>query len=286
MDPLSIVKASYPVHHIQSRLRPRFVSAPRRLLHFQCLEEALHRGIIPSIRPPTHRRHHAAVFDQLPMRPACILRSAIGVNNKAAEAGDVASMPNATPRTPASRRCARTSTSQRYGGSPGPESLPDTASLRLLAWTLCPRPMPDSVPSHQSVVPIGSPPPADDAPSPWWRAKRGDTPDVSLGAPGYDARARHSLSVPVRPALLPAWADHRYPGFVRAGVQSRHQPPRAAGYARLEGALVIGNSRYARPATLGTGGSHRTGCSKRRSMHTSPRPLREIRRRLCKHFQV
>ena len=167
MDLLSIVKAFYPVHNIQSRLRlrPRFVSAPRRLLHFQCLEEALHRGIISSIRQPTHRHHHAAVFDQLPMRPACILRSAIGVNNKAPRR---ATLPvcRTQRRTPASRRCSRTSTSRRYGGSPGPESLPDTASLRLLAGTLCPRPMPDSVPNHQSVVPIGSPPPADDAPTP------------------------------------------------------------------------------------------------------------------------
>jgi hypothetical protein len=42
-------------------------------LDLQGLEEALHRRVIPAVRPPAHRLHHPVAVDQSPVVMARVL---------------------------------------------------------------------------------------------------------------------------------------------------------------------------------------------------------------------
>lgn len=82
MQALPIVIALDPIDDIQAGLGTRFVVVLIDSLDLQCLEEALHRRVVPGVGTTAHRHAYLERGGQFPVRATGILGAAIGVQQQ------------------------------------------------------------------------------------------------------------------------------------------------------------------------------------------------------------
>ncbi len=77
-----IVEAFDPVNDVESRFGASCVSKLIDTFDLQCLEEALHRRVVPAIGPAAHRLQHPEISNQLPVAITRVLAAAVRMQDQ------------------------------------------------------------------------------------------------------------------------------------------------------------------------------------------------------------